>query len=351
MIFTSIKNRFSLLALVLGLGILALAACGSDSTTTSSADQAGSPVDLADLSDGQIGASTLERLVETTLGAQASNSTGIWVTGRGQTSAEPDVASLNLGVEAFASTVAEARDNAASQMGRVVEVLKAKAIADRDIQTRSFNINARYTTREVTRCSTSGELEGTEQELESSFRVVTVTPTPEVEPALEVPSLEIPSAVHIEPIDIEQPRLAQECFLERERVIVGYTVTNQLSVQVRDLDSVGGIIDEVTEAGGDLIRFQGVNFTIEDTEELQDQARAAAVVDLTKKATRIAGLAGVELGRLVFITETSSPTVTPQAVAERVDFAASAAPTQILAGELNVVVTLQAAFDIRQPAG
>ena len=346
MIFTSIKNRFSLLALVLGLGILALVACGSDSTATSSADQAGSPVDLADLSDGQIGASPLQRVIEATLGTQASNSTGIWVTGRGQASAEPDVATLNLGVESFAGTVAVARDNAASQMGLVVEVLKAKAIADRDIQTRSFNINARYTTREVTRCSTSGELEGAEQELESSFGVVTNTPTPEVEPAVETPS-----AVHIEPIDIEQPRLGQECFLERERVIVGYTVTNQLSVQARDLDSVGGIIDEVTEAGGDLIRFQGVSFTIENTEELQDQARAAAVADLTKKATRIADLAGVELGRLVFITETSSPTVTPQAVAERVVFAASGAPTPILAGELDVVVTLQAAFDIRQPAG
>ena len=350
MIVTSIKNRFSLLALVLGLGILALAACGSDAATssaaTSSAGQAGSPVDLADLSDGQIGASSLQRIIEATLGTQASNSTGIWVTGRGQASAEPDVATLNLGVESFAGTVAEARDNAASQMGRVIEVLKAKAIADRDIQTRSFNINARYTTREVTRCTTSGEVEGTEQELESSFEVVTVTPTPEVEPALE-----IPSAVHIEPIDIEQPRLGQECLLERERVIVGYTVTNQLSVQVRDLDSVGGIIDEVTEAGGDLIRFQGISFTIEDTEELQDQARAAAVADLNKKATRIADLAGVELGRLVFITETSSPMVTPQAVAERVVFAASAAPTPILAGELDVVVTVQAVFDIRQPAG
>lgn len=342
---TLIKNRFSLLALVLALGMLALAACGSDTATTSSAGQAGSSMEHTDLSGGQIGPSSLQRIVEATLGAQASNSTGIWVTGRGQASAEPDVATMNLGVEAFASTVAEARDNAASQMGRVVEVLKAKAIADRDIQTRSFNISARYTTSEVTRCRTSNEVEGPEQMLESSFRTIPITPTPAVKPAIEIPSV-----IQIEPINLDQPRLGQECFLERERVIVGFTVTNQLSVQVRDLDALGGIIDEITEAGGDLVRFQGVSFTIEDTEELQDEARAVAVTDLTKKAARIAELTGVELGMLVFITETGSPTVTPQAIAERVAFAVSAAPTPLLAGEVDIVVTLQAAFDIRQPA-
>ena len=74
------------------------------------------------------------------------------VSGRGGASAEADLAILNLGVQTLADTVAEAREQAAAAMGRVFEVLKAKNIENRDIQTSNFNINPRYTNREVTRC-------------------------------------------------------------------------------------------------------------------------------------------------------------------------------------------------------
>ena len=57
-------------------------------------------------------------------------------------------------------------------------------------------------------------------------------------------------------------RADEDCYKERESVIVGYQVNNQLTVKVRDLDSVGVIIDQVTEAGGNLTRFQGLSFTI-----------------------------------------------------------------------------------------
>ena len=117
------------------------------------------------------------------------------------------------------------------------------------------------------------------------------------------------------------------------------------------MSAIGEIIDGTTEAGGDLVRFQGVSFTIEDTKALQDQARTAAVQDLIAKATQVAALAGVELGSLVFITETGGPIVNQSVVMERRGFAASAAPTPIQAGELNVVVNVQGAFDIQQPDG
>ncbi len=137
------------------------------------------------------------------------------------------------------------------------------------------------------------------------------------------------------------------CFTEHERVIVGYQVSNLLTVKVRDLDSVGAIIDQVTEAGGDLTRFQGLSFTIEDNEALQDEARAAAIEDLLAKSSQVANLTGVELGQLVFITESGGP-VQPQFQAERAFAApAMAAPTPIMAGELTVVVTMQAVFEIQ----
>ena len=239
---------------------------------------------------------------------------------------------MNLGVSALADTVAEARNNAASGMGLVVEVLKAQGVAERDIQTTSFNINPRDTTIEVTKCLTPGEPDGPR----TSGSQGTIELSAEVEPVQEI---------------VVAERLSSpECVVERERVIVGFEVTNQLTVKVRDLDSVGEVIDEVVEAGGDLIRFRGVRFTIEDTEELQDQARALAIEDLMKKAAQVADLGGVELGQLVFISETGGQRETSTFMSDRVAFAEAAVSTPILTGELDVVVTVQAAFGIVGPA-
>ena len=77
--------------------------------------------------------------------------TGISVTGSGKASAAPDLAVLRLGVEAFAGSVAEARDQAAGSMDQVVILLLASGIAEKDIQTRHFNISHRYTSWEITR--------------------------------------------------------------------------------------------------------------------------------------------------------------------------------------------------------
>jgi len=90
---------------------------------------------------------------------------------------------------------------------------------------------------------------------------------------------------------------------------------------------------------GNLIRFQGISFTIEDDQALKDQARAAAVEDAAQTAT----LAGVELGELVYITE-SGGSVSPQSFRGAIAFAEAVTPIQT--GELQGRVSLQAAFDI-----
>jgi uncharacterized protein YggE len=131
--------------------------------------------------------------------------------------------------------------------------------------------------------------------------------------------------------------------------VIGFTVSNQVTVKVRDLSSVGTIIDEVTAAGGDSTRFQGISFSIENTKPMEEQARAAAVADLTAKANQLADLTGVRLGSLVSITETGGVTPLSVPMAERAFFDQAAAPTPILAGQVDVMVTLQAVFAI-EPA-
>ena len=244
------------------------------------------------------GNSGLQSSFQGSVAAAGDAETGISVTGSGKASAAPDLAVLSLGVEAFAGSVAEARDRAAGAMDQVVNLLLGSGIAEKDIRTRHFNISPRYTSREINRCLGPDNT---------------------------------------------------DCFKDRERVIIGYQVTNQLSVQVRDLDAVGSLIDGVTAVGGDLIRFQGVSFSIEDTQALEIEARQAAAADLMAKANQIADLTGVALGKPVFIAEVSrsAPKTLTIASAQRFDGIAAAVETPILTGELDVVITLQARYAIQ----
>ena len=130
-------------------------------------------------------------------------------------------------------------------------------------------------------------------------------------------------------------------------MLIGYQVTNTLTVKVRDLDKMGNIIDGAAEAAGNLVRINSVRFTIEDTKPLQNEAREEAIADLLTKANAMAALAGVELGKLVFLTESGGGVpqsfARPEAAAA---FGFASQSTSILAGELDVNVSVQGVFAI-----
>jgi uncharacterized protein YggE len=69
------------------------------------------------------------------------------------------------------------------------------------------------------------------------------------------------------------------------------------------------VIGAVAEAGGDLTRINGVNFTVADPIQYYTQARQAAINDADHKAQKLAGLYGVKLDKptVVFETNSSSP--------------------------------------------
>jgi hypothetical protein len=285
-----------------------LSGCDVESTTPPGS-QGGSQTAPASPSARQSGLAGAD--ADAPSGGVPRGNTGIWVTGRGEATAVPDLAVLSLGIEAFAPTVQQARAEAAAAMDRVIGVLKARKVADKDIQTRHFNIAPRYSSRKITRCA-------------------------------DGPGTSTPGTT---PRPGGRPEAKGECFEDYQQVILGYRVTNKLAVKLRDLNAIGGIIDAATEAGGYLTRLQGISFTIDDPRALEAQARAAAIADLQAKAKQLATLSGVKLGQLRFITETSGA-VPLRPLAERAIAAASAAPTPIRAGELEMVVTVQGVFAI-----
>ena len=75
---------------------------------------------------------------------QSQESRKIHVTGNGSVVGEPDIATLNLGVSVEKKTVAAARETAAVAMTAVIDALKARGIAENDIQTERFSIYPQY---------------------------------------------------------------------------------------------------------------------------------------------------------------------------------------------------------------
>ncbi|MEM9145114.1 MAG: SIMPL domain-containing protein [Pseudomonadota bacterium] len=83
--------------------------------------------------------------------------------------------------------------------------------------------------------------------------------------------------------------------------IEGFTASNRLTVEIVALDSLGGVLDALVEAGAN--RIDGLRFTIADPAPLMAEARADAVAKARVAAETIAAAAGVTLGPIQTITE------------------------------------------------
>lgn len=129
--------------------------------------------------------------------------------------------------------------------------------------------------------------------------------------------------------------------------VTGYQVTNELSVKVRDIESLGELITDVVEAGGNPVRVNGINFAIEDTAALEDDALAKAVEDAKARAERMAELSGVELGDLVSVSQGGGGAFPAQPAAFAMESMARAAPVPIRTGDLEITVNITALYTIK----
>lgn len=93
--------------------------------------------------------------------------------------------------------------------------------------------------------------------------------------------------------------------------ISGYTLTQTLSVKVRNLEVIGDILSGIVEKGANNV--SGISFTVDDDTDVRQEARAEAIAKAQKKAKDIAKAGGFKLGKLVSLYEDSD--VTPNALA------------------------------------
>jgi uncharacterized protein YggE len=98
--------------------------------------------------------------------------------------------------------------------------------------------------------------------------------------------------------------------------IVGYRASNTLDVKIRDLSAASQALALIVSTGGDNTRINSVNYSIEDDSQLIRDARQRAFEDAQQRAEQYAGLSGMDLGKVISISEVAGetpPTPMPRA--------------------------------------
>ncbi len=209
----------------------------------------------------------------------------ISVSGEGEATLAPDMAILNLSVVREAATAREALTANNDAMRKVLASMKESGIAERDLQTSGINIQPRYQ-------------------------------YPDKNNGL------------------------------KEARITGYTVSNSLTVRIRDINAVGGILDKSVTLG--VNRGGGLQFTNDNPKAALAEARKRAVVEATEKAKTLAEASGVNIGRILDINEQSympRPIMYAQAMRAA---APEADSVPMAAGENSYRVNVNISFEIKQ---
>lgn len=200
----------------------------------------------------------------------------ISVNGQGQVQAAPDMATISLGVTANADTAKAALDANSTALEAVIARLGAAGIEPRDIQTSNLSLGPVF--------------------------------------------------------DSSSPGGAQK--------ILGYSASNMVSVRVRDVATVGSVLDASVSDGANVLN--GITFGLTDSQAAEDEARRLAVADARRKAEDLAAAAGVKLGPVVQISDMGG--FMPPMPMGGMAMDAKAAPVQ--AGELAVATSVSVTFAI-----
>ncbi|CDZ25392.1 SIMPL domain-containing protein [Neorhizobium galegae] len=208
------------------------------------------------------------------------------VLGEGQASVPPDMAVVTLSVVRNGQTAEAALSASSAAMREVLAAVKSDGIADRDVQTSNFSIYPQYR--------------------------------------------------HPEPKGgvIDPPQ------------VIGYEVSNTLTLKVRDLQKLGGLIDRSVKLG--VNQGGQITFTNDKPDDVMTEARKKAVAEALAKARTLTEAAGVKLGRILEISENSMRPAPQQMMrmAMAKDMAAEAVP--VAGGENTYTVTVNVTFALEQ---
>lgn len=127
------------------------------------------------------------------------------------------------------------------------------------------------------------------------------------------------------------------------RVIIGYEVSNSISVTLNDVTQAGAVLDALIDAGAN--QSAGVSFSIKNPKPLLDQARELAGKDALQRAQIYARAVGAALGPVRSIREGYGRTGASDV--ETVVVTGSRVQTPIAAGEQSVSATVTVEWAVK----
>ncbi len=198
--------------------------------------------------------------------------------GEGRATAVPDMATVTVGVSVFAKTAEAALRENSTDMAAVLTLLAESGVEPRDMQTSQLSLHPRWKSQ-----SSSNQ----------------------------------------------QPEVA------------GFQASNTVSVRVRNLDSLGTILDDITQAGANQI--QSIGFGLQNPWPLLDEARKRAIRDALAKATLYTEAAGVQFGQILRIEEAGAHAPQPQ-FARMEAMVSDAVP--IARGETEIIARVMVVFEL-----
>ncbi len=204
------------------------------------------------------------------------------VSGLGEVKSPPDMATISTGVVSEAVSAKDALAKNNAAMAAVIAALKNAGISEDDIQTSGFSVSPKY---------------------------------PPYQPN------------------------------QTTNRIVGYTVSNNVTAQVKNLKTLGPILDTLVQSGSNQI--SGITFGIDDPKKVLNEARKKAVADARAKAELYAEAAGVSLGHVVQISESTAITPPVPMMRMAVEAAAADASVPIAAGQQTVSATVSITYEIQ----
>ncbi len=211
------------------------------------------------------------------------------VVGKGEVTIVPNIAEFSLSIMEKAATAAEAQKSATEKNNKVIAFLKENGVEQKDIKTVGYNIYPKYT-YDAPECN-----------------------------------------------DRFCPPVTEK--------IDGYEVSQIISVKIKNIDKASFIIANLGPL--EVSNVSGLNFTVENEDELKRQARDKAIEDAQIQAREIAQKLNIKLGKVVSFN-ISNPGYMPYyggAMDLKVESAA-VAPT-LEAGENKITSEVVVSYEIR----
>ena len=214
----------------------------------------------------------------------------ITVSGTGDVMAVSDIATISVTISKDGSTTAEAQKLLNDTVSKTVDYLKTQKIDDADIKSEYGGLSPKYSNDQVV-CNTY-------------------------------------------PCPINNPK------------IVGYTATQSIEVKVRAVDTANDVRTGLANIG--ITDISGPNFTIDNQDSFNDQARAKAIDDARAKAEVLASQLHVHLGDIISYSENGNQAFPVMYAAKDMMSTGAAAPAPVLPkGQNKITSNVTIVYEIR----